>query len=123
MTLQELTALLDAENVSTEDDLNGITIDNAYACDLMSDVLAFCTPGSLLLTGLTNVQIVRTAQMLDIPAIVFVRGKRPLDETINLARENGIPILLSKYSMFEACGVLFTKGMRPALNNLEDKEI
>ena len=77
----------------------------------MSDVLAFCTPGSLLLTGLTNVQIVRTAQMLDIPAIVFVRGKVPLEETVQLAKDNGIPILLTRYSMFEACGVLYEKGM------------
>ena len=91
MTLQELASLLDAQNVSTSDDLNSIIVNNAYACDLMSDVLAFCTPGSLLLTGLTNVQIVRTAQMLDIPAIVFVR-----------------------YSMFEACGILFAKGMKPS---------
>ena len=103
MTLQELASFLDAQNVSTSDDLNSIIVNNAYACDLMSDVLAFCTPGSLLLTGLTNVQIVRTAQMLDIPAIVFVRGKRPLEETIQLARENGIPILLTRYSMFESC--------------------
>ena len=61
-----------------------------------------------------GVQIVRTAQMLDIPAIVFVRGKRPLEETIQLARENGIPILLTRYSMFESCGILFAKGMKPS---------
>ena len=114
MTLQELASLLDAQNVSTSDDLDNIIVNNAYACDLMSDVLAFCTPGALLLTGLTNVQIVRTAQMLDIPAIVFVRGKRPRDETIQLARENGIPILLTRYSMFESCGILFAKGMKPS---------
>ena len=52
--------------------------------------------------------------MLDIPAIVFVRGKRPLEETIQLARENGIPILLTRYSMFESCGILFAKGMKPS---------
>ncbi|MDO5116047.1 MAG: DRTGG domain-containing protein [Synergistaceae bacterium] len=114
MTLQEVASLLDAKNVSTTEDLNNIVVNNAYACDLMSDVLAFCTPGSLLITGLTNVQIVRTAQMLDIPAIVFVRGKVPLEETIQLAKENGIPVLLSRYSMFEACGVLFAKGMKPS---------
>lgn len=81
----------------------------------MSDVLAFCTPGSLLLTGLTNVQIVRTAQMLDIYAIVFVRGKVPLEETVQLAKDNGIPILLTRYSMFEACGVLYENGMKPSI--------
>lgn len=119
MTLKELAELLDARNISTEDDLNSIEVNNAYACDLMSDVLAFCTPGSLLLTGLTNVQIVRTAQMLDIPAIIFVRGKVPLEETIQLARENGIPILLTKYSMFESCGILYAKGMKPSIQTQE----
>ena len=87
MTLHELASFLDAKNISTSDDLNNIVVNNAYACDLMSDVLAFCTPGSLLLTGLTNVQIVRTAQMLDIPAIIFVRGKVPLEETVQLAKD------------------------------------
>lgn len=119
MTLQELASLLDAKNISTEDDLSNIVINNAYACDLMSDVLAFCTPGSLLLTGLTNVQIVRTAQMLDIPAIVFVRGKVPLEETVQLAHENSIPILLTKYSMFESCGILYAKDMKPSIQTQE----
>lgn len=68
----------------------------------MSDVLAFCSPGALLLTGLTNVQIVRTAQMLDIPAVVFVRGKIPLEETVTLAKSSGIPILLAKQSLYES---------------------
>ncbi|MCD8162648.1 MAG: transcriptional regulator [Synergistaceae bacterium] len=115
MTLQELASLLDAKNISTSDDLNSIVVNNACACDLMSDVLAFCTPGSLLLTGLTNVQIVRTAQMLDISAIVFVRGKVPLEETVQLAKDNGIPILPTRYSMFEACGVLYENGMKPSI--------
>lgn len=119
MTLHELASLLDAKNVSTSDDLDSIIVNNAYACDLMSDVLAFCTPGALLLTGLTNVQIVRTAQMLDIPAIVFVRGKKPLDETIQLAKENGIPILLTHFSMFESCGLLFEHGMKPCHDTQE----
>ena len=111
MTLHELASFLDAKNISTSDDLNNIVVNNAYACDLMSDVLAFCTPGSLLL----NVQIVRTAQMLDIPAIIFVRGKVPLEETVQLAKDNGIPILLTRYSMFESCGILFAKGMKPSI--------
>ena len=115
MTLHELASFLDAKNISTSDDLNNIVVNNAYACDLMSDVLAFCTPGSLLLTGLTNGQIVRTAQMLDIPAIIFVRGKVPLEETVQLAKDNGIPILLTRYSMFESCGILFAKGMKPSI--------
>ena len=86
----------------------------AFASDLMSDVLAFCSPGSLLLTGLTNIQIVRTAQMLDLPAVVFVRGKIPLEETVNLAKESGIPVLLSKYSLYEVCGRLYAAGVKPS---------
>lgn len=113
MNLQEITEMLNAEICTGAVDLSAIAAPNAYACDLMSDVLAFCSPGSLLLTGLTNIQIVRTAQMLDIPAIIFVRGKVPLEETINLARENGIPILLTKYSMYEACGILYARGLKP----------
>ena len=79
----------------------------------MSDVLAFCSPGALLLTGLTNVQIVRTAQMLDIPAIIFVRGKVPLEETVELAKANNIPIILTRQSLYEACGKLYAAGLKP----------
>ena len=113
MRLSEIQTILHAEVLWGEEHLDR-EVFSACGSDFMSDVLAFCTPGSLLLTGLTNVQIVRTAQMLDIPAIVFVRGKRPLEETIQLAGENGIPILLTRYSMFEACGILFAKGMKPS---------
>lgn len=114
MNLHEIAELLNAEILSADKTLSETTVPNAYACDLMSDVLAFCSPASLLLTGLTNVQIVRTAQMLDLPAVVFVRGKIPLEETLALAKENGIPILLTKYSMYEACGILYAKGLKPS---------
>lgn len=113
MNLQQIADLLKAEVVSGGDKLGDIVIPNAYACDLMSDVLAFCPPGALLLTGLTNIQIIRTAQMLDLPAVVFVRGKRPLEETVALATENGIPILLVPTSLYETCGRLFMEGLAP----------
>ena len=114
MNLKELAELINAEVITSDRDLSEITVPFAYACDLMSDVLAFCSPGSLLLTGLTNIQIVRTAQMLDLPAVVFVRGKIPLEETVNLAKESGIPVLLSKYSLYEVCGRLFAAGVKPS---------
>jgi predicted transcriptional regulator len=114
MNLKEIAELINANSLSGSEKLEEIVIPHAYACDLMSDVLAFCSPGSLLLTGLTNVQIVRTAQMLDIPAIIFVRGKVPLEETVNLAQENGIPILITKYSMYETCGILYARGIKPS---------
>lgn len=113
MNLKELAGIIDAEVIS-DVDLSEIDVPNAYACDLMSDVLAFCSPGSLLLTGLTNIQIVRTAQMLDLPAVVFVRGKIPLEETVSLAKENGIPVLLTKYSLYEVCGRLYAAGVKPS---------
>jgi predicted transcriptional regulator len=85
----------------------------AMACgaDLMSDVLAFTHTGTLLMTGLTNPQVVRTAEMAGIAAIVFVRGKLPPPETIALAAEKGIPLLASKYTMYETCGRLFQLGL------------
>ncbi len=114
MNLKELAELLNAEVMVSDIDISEIEVPYAYACDLMSDVLAFCSPGSLLLTGLTNIQIVRTAQMLDLPAVVFVRGKLPLEETVTLAKESGIPLLLSKYSLYEVCGRLYESGVKPS---------
>jgi len=77
----------------------------------MSDVLAFTHAGTLLLTGLTNSQVVRTAEMAGIFAIVFVRGKLPPSDTVALAQEKGIPLLASKYTMYETCGRLYGSGL------------
>ncbi len=77
----------------------------------MSDVLAFTHAGTLLLTGLTNPQVVRTAEMAGIHAIVFVRGKLPPPETIALAEQKAIPLLASKYTMYESCGRLYQAGL------------
>jgi len=82
------------------------------ASDLMSDVLAFTEAGSVLFTGLTNPQSVRTAEMADVKAIVFVRGKQPPEETIELAREKGIPLAATPLPMFEVCGRLYAAGLR-----------
>lgn len=112
MTLKEIAEIIGAEIIAGNEDAE-LVVPNAYACDLMSDVLAFCPPGALLLTGLTNIQIVRTAQMLDLPALVFVRGKKPLEETLKLAKESDIPVLLTKLSLYETCGLLFKEGLIP----------
>lgn len=82
------------------------------ASDLMSDVLAFTEAGSILLTGLTNPQAVRTAEMADIKAIVFVRGKQPPPETVELAQEKSIPLAATALPMFEVCGRLYEAGLR-----------
>lgn len=87
--------------------------DASIACgaDLMSDVLAFTKEKALLLTGLTNIQVVRTAEMSDLVGIVFVRGKRPGPEVLLLAESKGIPLLVCDYPMYEACGALYKGGL------------
>lgn len=112
MKLKEILQILNGKLLNGENSMD-IDVNQAYACDLMSDVLAFCEPGALLLTGLTNVQIIRTAQMLDIPAIVFVRGKTPLEETLKLAEKSEIPVIVAPKSLYETCGKLYAHGLLP----------
>jgi predicted transcriptional regulator len=108
--LREIKEILDAEVVVGGDQLDK-DVNTAFAADLMSDVLAFATAGSLLLTGITNPQVVRTAEVLDIAAIIMVRGKRPSQETVLLAQELKTPILSTKYIMFETSGRLHERGI------------
>lgn len=110
MTLDDIAAAVDGEI------LVGLPFDPelkyGFASDLMSDVLTLAEPQILLITGLTNPQAVRTAEMADIPVILFVRGKRPQPETMELARQIGIALLLSPYTMFDACGLLYKAGLQ-----------
>jgi predicted transcriptional regulator len=110
VTLAEVLSILEGKVISTHVDLSQ---EVAMACgaDLMSDVLAFTHAGTLLMTGLTNPQVIRTAEMAGIAAIVFVRGKLPPPETIALAAEKGIPLLASRYTMYESCGRLYQVGL------------
>ena len=110
MNLREVRDELECEVIVGEDLLD-INIDVGCGSDLMSDVLAFIKPNALLLTGLTNPQVVRTADIADVRAIVFVRGKKPGNETKQIAQEKGIPLLSTKYLMYESCGRLFKKGL------------
>ena len=110
MKLSEIAEILEAEVLYGEQ-LDRIEIERACASDLMSDVLCQSMQGSLLLTGLTNPQVVRTAEMSENSSICFVRGKKPPAETIDLARKNRIPLLLSRFSMYLACGKLYTAGL------------
>ena len=110
MTLDQVLSTIEGKLISTRADL-GLEVQMGCGADLMSDVLAFTHEGSLLMTGLTNPQVVRTAEMAGITAIVFVRGKVPPPETVTLAEEKGIPLLASKYTMFETCGRLYKAGL------------
>lgn len=110
MILKEIKELLEAEVIIGEESLDE-EITFAGGSDLMSDVLAFGKPGILLLTGLSNAQSVRTANIIDAKAIVYVRGKKPDKMTIQIARENGIPLLSTKFMMYTACGLLFCHGL------------
>lgn len=86
-------------------------ISGAMGADLMSDVLASVLPEAVLLTGLCNPQVIRTAIIADIKAIVFVRGKFPDPETIQLANEEDIPLITTKLGLFETCGILYQAGL------------
>ena len=119
MTLREVKKILDAEVIVGHDRLD-LEIKDAGCADLMSDVLVFCKAGCLLLTGLNNPQVVRTADVLDIAAIVIVRGKRPLPETIQLAEELQIPILTTKYILFESVGRLYAKGIVGCMEKVDE---
>ena len=110
MKLREVLDVIEGKVISGEADLD-LEVQMGCGADLMSDVLAFTHEGTLLMSGLTNPQVVRTAEMAGIKAIVFVRGKIPPTETIALAEEKRIPLLASKYTMFETCGRLFAAGL------------
>jgi len=111
MTLDDARRMLEAE-VIVGSDLHKIDVQMGCGADLMSDVLAFSKTGALLLTGLTNTQVIRTGEMADIVGICFVRGKRPPQETIELARKNALPLFATELPMFESCGRLYQGGLK-----------
>lgn len=120
MTLREISELLEAEVLVGENRLN-MDVKTAFVADLMSDVLAFATSGSLLITGLTNPQVVRTADVLDIAAIIMGRGKKPSPETFQLAEQLDIPIMTTKYILFEIAGRLYSTGIRGCIEKVVRK--
>ncbi len=110
MILSEVVNLLEASVLACSEELSRDFV-SACGADLMSDVLAFSKEKALLLTGLVNPQAVRTAEMMDMKAIVFVRGKSPTAEMIELAEEKGIALLSTKQPMFCSCGILYKNGL------------
>lgn len=111
MTIQDILHLLPAELLTPSARLD-TQVHNACGSDMMSDVLAFVKNQAVLLTGLNNPQVVRTADMMDMVCIVFVRGKRPSPEVLELAEQRGIAVLATQRTMFSACGILYQAGLR-----------
>jgi len=117
MTIREIAGILDARWLCCEECADQ-EVRFAFASDMMSDVLAHVTEDTMLLTGLINSQSVRTAEMLDVPCLVFVRGKLPHQDALQRAELIGLPMLVTTCSMYEACGRLFSAGLKPV--NLGD---
>jgi len=114
LTLEEIVKLLDAEVVVGGEDMCCCFCYGA-AADLMSDVLAFMVDGAILLTGLANDQVIRTADMVDCSVVVLVRGKRPTEPMVALAKRQNVTLLSTHHSMYAACGLLFQAGLPPVI--------
>jgi len=110
MKISQIRELLDAEVLCLEGLLDE-DVHSACGSDMMSDVLAFVKDQAVLLTGLVNSQVIRTAQMMDMICVVFVRSKRPTLEMIEIAEENNIVLLATDKRMYEACGTLYENGL------------
>ncbi len=112
MKLSEIQKILNADIIFGEEVIDSTEVETAFASDLLSDVLAYSKENALFITGLTNPQVIRTVEVLDLVGVVFVRGKVPQMDTVELAKRKGIPLLRTKCIMFETCGRLFAAGIR-----------
>ena len=110
MKISDIQNLLDAKVICCEENI-GKHVYSACGCDLMSDVLAFVKDQAVLLTGLVNPQVIRTAVMMDMVCIVFVRSKMPSQDMIDLEKDSGIVIMNTDKRLYEACGLLYTNGL------------
>lgn len=112
MKIKDLMRLTNAKLVAG-DDTDDIEIEQAFSSDLMSDVLTLDEHNIILITGLSNVQVIRTVEMADIPVVLLARDKKATPEMIELANDNGILLLESPFSIFRVSGILFTNGIKP----------
>ena len=111
MTINDVQTILHGRFICGEEHAER-EIHSACGSDMMSDVLAFAKTKCVLLTGLCNPQVVRTAEMMDIVCIIFVRGKKPDETMMELSEEMEIPLLATPHRMFSACGILYEQGLR-----------
>lgn len=110
MTLGRVMEIIEADILCGQDNLHR-EVESACGADLMSDVLAFAKEKALLLTGLVNPQVIRTAEMMDVKAVLFVRGKTPTKEMIALAEERSLALFSTDKTMYTACGILYSEGL------------
>jgi len=111
LKIKDIATLLNAEVLTPEISVE-TEVHTACGSDMMSDVLAFVKDQSVLLTGLVNSQVIRTAEMMDMLCVVFVRGKTPSEEMLELAREKGIAVMSTHFRLFTACGRLYEAGLK-----------
>lgn len=111
MKIETIQNLLDAQVLCGSENLQ-TDIHTACGSDMMSDVLAYVKDQAVLLTGLVNAQVIRTAEMMDMKCIVFVRSKRPSQDMLELAAESGMAVLTTPRRMYEACGILYSNGLK-----------
>ena len=111
MTVKDVRDILSAKVYCCEDKLNE-EVKSACGSDMMSDVLAYVKDQAVLLSGLLNAQVIRTAEMMDMLCVIFVRGKSPDETMIELAKEKDICLMSTEYRMFTSCGMLYHNGLR-----------
>ncbi len=111
MTIDEIRSILGAKYIVGEE-WKDREVHTACGSDMMSDVLAFMKDQSVLLTGLCNLQVIRTCEMMDIICVVFVRGKMPDEAMIAMAKDKGITLMTTGHRMFSACGMLYKNGLQ-----------
>ncbi len=112
MKISEIAKLINGEVLTPVENIQQKDIRCAFAADLISDILMCTKEPTLLLTGLTNPQIIRLSDMIDLEGIVFVRGKRPPKEIVEMAKERNLPLIVTPYTMFKTSGILYNNGIR-----------
>lgn len=112
MTIRDIAGLIDGKVICCEDRLS-TSVEYAFASDLMSDVLTVDKENILLITGLTNLQVIRTSEMSDINCVIVARDKKVNDDMVRLAEENNIILVESPHSVFHVSGELYKAGLKP----------
>jgi predicted transcriptional regulator len=121
MLLKEIQKILSCRSL-TDEKLLEKEIEYCFGSDLMSDVLRYAKTGSLLLTGITNNQVLQVSEIMDLTGIIFVRGKKPDDDVISQANQRGLPLLSTENLMFDTCGILYSQGLRGGKSRLLNED-